>query len=150
MKLRFRPVVAGIAAAGVVGVIAAGAISAQAATKAPAPVSHTYWQQDDGVGAVVTTTMPDNHTVVVNGNTFAASSPGPNSFAAYLQAGSGQWIFGPDGNSFVPPGYGKPAVPSTSGLTKVWAGKVDGYPVTLYTGKSAYSAASTLQSWLSS
>ena len=122
-----------------------GIAQASAATHTVA-ATHTYWQDDDGTGAVVTTTMPDNHPVVVDGNTFAASSPGPNSFAAYLQAGSGQWIYGPD-KAYVPAGYPNPAVPSTSGLTKVWSGKVDGYATTLYTGKSPYSSASILEAW---
>jgi hypothetical protein len=148
MKIRFRPAVAGVLAVGVLGVMAGTALSAEAAT--PPAATHTYWQQDDGVGAVVTTTMPDSHTVTVNGNTFAASKPGPNSFAAYLSAGSGQWIYGPD-KAYVPSGYPDPAVPSTHGLTKVWSGKVDGYPVTLYTNaKNPNSAASELEGWLAS
>jgi hypothetical protein len=128
-----------------IGVGLANAASA-APVKVPVTVTHTYWQEDDGIGAVVTTTAPNNATITVDGNTFAASSPGPNSFAAYLQAGSGQWIYGPD-KAYVPVGYPNPAVPHTAGLTKVWSGKVDGYVTTLYTGPSKYSAASTLEAW---
>lgn len=113
-------------------------------------VTHTYWQQDDGVGAVVTTTAPNNAAITVDGNPFAASTPGPNSFAAYLQAGAGQWIYGPD-KAYVPAGYGDPAVPSTTHLTKVWSGKVDGYATTLWTNAhNPNSAASILSAWLAS
>jgi len=151
VKLRFRPAVAGILALGVFGTLAVTAVEARAATVKPAIVPlNTYWQDDGGTGAVVTTNMPASHLVTVDGNSFAASSPGPNSFAAYLAAGTGQWIYGPN-KAYVPSGYPDPAVPSTSGLTKVWSGTVDGYPVTLYTNsKNPNSAASTLQGWLAS
>lgn len=151
MQIRFRPAMAGVLAVGVLGVMAGTALSAQAATVKPAVVApHVYWQEDDGVGAVVTTSAPDNATITVHGNTFAGSKPGPNSFSAYLAAGTGQWIYGPD-KAYVPAGYPNPGVPSTSGLTKVWTGTVNGYTVTLYTNpKNPNSAASTLKSWLNS
>jgi hypothetical protein len=110
----------------------------------------TYWQQDDGVGAVVVTNAPDDALITVNGNAFEASEPGPNSFAAYLAAGAGQWIYGPN-KAFVPEGYPNPAVPTTSGLGLVWTGTVDGHSVKLYTNaKNPNSVASTLKGWLTS
>jgi hypothetical protein len=110
----------------------------------------TYWQQDDGVGAVVVTDAPDDALITVNGNEFAASEPGPNSFAAYITAGTGQWTYGPD-KAYVPEGYPDPAVPTLSGLALVWTGTVSGFSVTLYTNpKNPNSAASTLKTWLTS